>query len=139
MKYAFSLSLVFALLVLGKPVVASVSPTQVSGAQSVNVDEVKELWMKGALCIDPRSQSDWEAGRIPGALHMMTRSEYYTPETVLRFTNGRYDAPIVAYCNAENCLRAAHLAEDLVSWGFTNVYYFRDGFPAWRNSAFPYE
>jgi rhodanese-related sulfurtransferase len=115
-----------------------VSPLEVPGAKSVNVQEVKELWMKGILCIDPRSKSDWEAGRIPGALHMMSKSEHYSAETVLRFT-GSYDVPVISYCNAENCLRAANLARDLVSWGFTNVYYFRDGFPAWKNAGYPYE
>lgn len=117
---------------------AKVSPTEVSGAKSVNAQQVKELWMQGVLCIDPRSKADWEAGRIPGALHMMTKSESYNAQTVLREV-GRYDAPIVSYCNAESCLRAADLARDLVSWGFTNVYYFRDGFPAWKNAKYPYE
>lgn len=138
--YAKVMALLFAsFLLLSQVAQANVSPIDVPGATSLDAHGVKELWMQGALCIDPRSQSDWEAGRIPGALHMMSRSEFYKPETVLRFTAGRYDDPIIAYCNAENCLRAANLARDLVSWGFTNVYYFRDGFPAWRNAQFPYE
>lgn len=118
---------------------AKVSPTEVEGAKSVGVEEVKKLWMQGVLCIDPRSKADWEAGRIPGALHMMSKSPQYQAETVLQHTNNRFDAPIISYCNAENCLRAANLARDLVSWGFTNVYYFRDGFPAWKNANYPYE
>ncbi|MDY0136078.1 MAG: rhodanese-like domain-containing protein [Thiomicrospira sp.] len=118
---------------------AKVSPTEVQGAKTVNAEQVKALWMQGVLCIDPRSKADWEAGRIPGALHMMSKSEAYQAQTVLRETGGRYDAPIVSYCNAESCLRAADLARDLVSWGFTNVHYFRDGFPAWKNAKYPYE
>lgn len=129
----------FVILVLPWTIAKSnVSPLEVSGAKSIGVEEVKRLWMQGVLCIDPRSNADWEAGRIPGALHMMTRSASYNADTVLEHA-GRYDAPIVSYCNAENCLRAADLARDLVSWGFTNVYYFRDGFPAWKNANYPYE
>jgi len=117
---------------------SKVSPLEVPGAKSVNVQQVKELWMQGVLCIDPRSNADWDAGRIPGALHMVSKSPEYNADTALAAT-GRFDAPIVAYCNAENCLRAADLARDLVSWGFSNVYYFRDGFPAWKNAKYPYE
>jgi rhodanese-related sulfurtransferase len=132
--------LMTAVMVLASPVhAAKVSPTEVQGAKTVNAEQVKTLWMQGVLCIDPRSKADWEAGRIPGALHMMSKSQAYQAQTVLAETGGRYDAPIVAYCNAESCLRAADLARDLVSWGFTHVYYFRDGFPAWKNAKYPYE
>ncbi|MGC9386257.1 MAG: rhodanese-like domain-containing protein [Hydrogenovibrio sp.] len=139
MRFGVVLTLWGLLMTTALPVMAKVSPTEVPGAKTVTVEEVKKLWMQGVLCIDPRRNADWEAGRIPGALHMMSKSDVYNPQTVLAHTDGRYDAPIVSYCNAENCLRAANLARDLVSWGFTNVYYFRDGFPAWKNAENPYE
>ncbi|UQB41640.1 hypothetical protein JX580_08130 [Thiomicrospira microaerophila] len=114
------------------------SPVSVQGATSVTADEARQLWLQGAFFVDPRSVADWEAGRIPGALHMERGKPIYNPQTVLDYV-GSKDAPIVAYCNAEACHRAAHLAKDLLNWGFTNVYYFRLGYPEWLRTGSPFE
>lgn len=125
--------------VFSSPVWASkASPTQVEGATSVDANQARELWRQGAYFIDPRSTADWEAGRIPGALHMEQKKPVYNEETVLDFVSG-YDAPIVSYCNAESCHRSAELAADLLKWGFTKVYYFRLGYPAWLKTNSPFE
>lgn len=125
-------------LLLSPTVFAKDSPTEVPGAQTVKVDQARELWLKGVPFIDPRSLMDWEAGRIPDALHMEMKKPIYNSDTVLEFI-GSYDAPVVSYCNSFSCHRAADLAKDLVSWGFTQVYYFREGYPAWIRANNPFE
>lgn len=128
----------FFLLLFSTTPIAKDSPTEVSGAQTVNVQQARDLWLQGVPFIDPRSLMDWEAGRIPDALHMEMKKPIYNSDTVLEFI-GSYDAPVVSYCNSFGCHRAADLAKDLVSWGFTKVYYFREGYPAWIRADNPFE
>lgn len=139
MKYLSSLILgLFLIFSLPAQAVKNPSPTEVKGTTAIDAQQARELWLKGTKFIDPRSTSDWNAGRIPGALHMEMGKPVYNSDTALEFL-GSYGAPVVAYCNAEACHRAAQLAEKLVEWGFTQVYYFRLGYPAWLETQSPFE
>ncbi|WP_052501504.1 rhodanese-like domain-containing protein [Thiomicrospira microaerophila] len=137
-KHYWMLLVGFLFLGFGQVSLANPSPVSVQGAKSITGSEARALWLEGAFFVDPRSVADWEAGRIPGALHMESNRPVYNAQTVLNFA-GSKEAPIVAYCNAEACHRAAHLARDLVGWGFTNVYYFRLGYPEWLTTGSPFE
>jgi len=46
---------------------------------------------------------------------------------------------IVIYCNGEDCLRSAKASKMAIGWGFTKIYYYRDGFPAWKKAGYPIE
>lgn len=114
------------------------SVKNVEGATTVDVKQAKELWLQGAAFIDTRKGSDWDAGRIPGAFHFnVKKPEEFNPENIGRFIDK--NTPVVSYCNAEMCHRASKGAKKLVSFGFTKVYYYRDGFPSWKNANNPYE
>ena len=43
-----------------------VAPDSVPGATTVDTARAHELWKARAWFVDPRSDSDWQAGRIPG-------------------------------------------------------------------------
>jgi len=47
--------------------------------------------------------------------------------------------PVVIYCNGESCMRSSKASAQAVAWGYTKVYYFRDGFPAWKTAGYPAE
>lgn len=116
---------------------AEESPTQLEGAKTINAKEAKALWQQGATFIDTRKDSDWAAGRIPGALHVNVKTADYNANYIARYINK--SDPVVTYCNAEKCHRAYKGAKKLVEFGYNQVFYFRLGFPAWKNSGFPYE
>ncbi|GAB6042238.1 rhodanese-like domain-containing protein [Endothiovibrio diazotrophicus] len=118
-----------ALLFAAGPLFAGESPESVAGATTVDVNQAKALFEAGALFVDPRRDSDWEAGRIPGAVHLELKSAF--TEEALAAEAGK-DEPVVFYCNGPKCARAAHASEKAVSWGYIKVNYFRDGFPAWQ-------
>lgn len=114
------------------------SPESTPGAKTVNAAEAKELWKNGGTFIDTRKDSDWEAGRVPGALHInIKKPEEFNAEHILQYIG--INDPVVSYCNAQKCHRAYKGAKKLVEFGFTNVYYYRDGFPSWKNAGYPYE
>lgn len=114
------------------------APLAVSGAKSIATKEAKALFDKGALFIDPRRESDWENGRIPDAEHLELSSTF-NETTLLKVTDNNKAMPIVFYCNGPKCKRSAQCSELALQWGFTNVFYYRDGFPAWQAAGYPVE
>lgn len=130
-----SLLLVFGLVSVTHAV-GKVSPTSVSGATTVTAAEAKALFDKGAAFIDTRKDKDWNAGRIPDAIHLNVKKDL--TEASLGKEVKKTEA-VVMYCNGESCLRSAKGAEMAVGWGYSKVYYFRDGFPAWKAAGYPVE
>jgi rhodanese-related sulfurtransferase len=135
--------LLCALMFMPFAVTASyVSPETVSGTTLVSASEAKTLFDKGIRFVDVRVAADYEAGRIPEADNLtIQRDEAKSPftEASLLKLLGAKDTPAVFYCNATACWRTAEAAKRAVGWGFTNIYYFRMGFPAWRDAGYPVE
>lgn len=122
---------------LGAPAVAGeVSPMTVDGATTVSASEAKALFDSGVLFVDVRSEKDWNAGRIPGAVHIELK-KVFTEESLS--AESAKDEKLVLYCNGESCMRSSKASANAVQWGFTNVHYFRDGFPAWKSAGYPVE
>jgi len=115
---------------------ASVSPVTVDGATTVTVDEAVELFDEGVVFVDVRKDSDFDAGRIPGAIHLDIKSAF--TESALSEVVAK-DERIVIYCNGESCLRSSEASQMAVGWGFSNIFYLRDGYPAWEAAGFPVE
>lgn len=88
------------------------------------------------LFVDTRKNSDWDAGRIPDALHLELKSNF--TEDSLSAEVGKSE-PLVCYCNGPECKRSSVCSAKAVSWGFKNVYYYRDGYPAWTSAGNPTE
>lgn len=112
------------------------SPTKVSGATTVNAQKAKQLFDKGVVFIDVRKDKDYAAGRVPDAVHIELK-KVYSKDTL-----GKHVKPnqaVVIYCNGHSCTRSAKATEKAVSWGYKNVYYFRDGFPSWKKNGYPVE
>lgn len=119
------------------PVIASeLSPQTVDGATTVDSAQAKELFDSGALFVDSRKDSDWDAGRIPDAVHLELKSNF--TEATLNDEANIGDS-VVCYCNGESCKRSSVCSEKAVEWGFSKVYYYRDGFPAWKAAGYPVE
>ncbi len=115
---------------------AAISPYTINGSTSVDTIRAFELFESGAYFIDVRKDSDWDAGRIPGAIHLELHSNFHE---IALSSEIKKDTPVIIYCNGENCTRSAKAAVKAISWGFTQVYYYRDGFPAWKKALMPIE
>lgn len=125
------------LLALSSLVVAGdVSPENVAGATTVDTAKARELFDNEVLFVDVRKNSDWDAGRIPGAVHLELK-KVFTAESL--GAEAKKDEAIVLYCNGESCLRSSAASVKAVEWGFTKIYYYRDGFPAWKAASNPVE
>lgn len=135
------MALVFLVAIFGMGTVpaspaAEVSPESVDGATSVDAGAAKSLFDQGILFVDVRKDSDWDAGRIPGAEHLELKKVF--AESSLGELVGKEEA-VVIYCNGPKCLRSSEASARAVSWGFRKVYYFRGGYPEWVAAGYPIE
>jgi rhodanese-related sulfurtransferase len=113
-----------------------VSPEAVPGAITIDTARAKTLFDNGAIFIDVRNDADWEAGRIPGAVHLDLDTGFTANS--LRAV-ARPDQAVVMYCNGTKCPRSSQAAASAVSWEFTRVFYYRLGFPDWQAAGYPVE
>lgn len=112
------------------------SPESVPGAMTIDGAKAKELFDSGVAFIDVRKDKDFDAGHIPGAIHLELKkvlSEETLSEEVKK------DEELVMYCNGPSCMRSSQASEKAVGWGFTKVYYYRLGFPDWKSNGYPVE
>ncbi len=132
------ISSIFLLFLLTCPVAysAGVSPQAIPGAVTADATKAKQLFDQGALFVDVRRDSDWDNGRIPDALHLELK-KVFSKESLSE--EASTNDPIVIYCNGEKCLRSSKAIALAVKWGFKKLYFFRDGFPAWKQASFPVE
>jgi rhodanese-related sulfurtransferase len=91
-----------------------VSPETVPGASTINTAQAKTLFDRGAIFIDVRSDADWEAGRIPGAVHLEL-DKVFTEASLGAVA--RPDQEVVMYCNGTKCPRSSTDAAAAVKWG----------------------
>lgn len=113
-----------------------VSPMSVDGAKTVTAAEAKGLFDKGSIFLDVRSDKDWGAGRIPDAIHIELKKKLNEESMGKQIKKGDV---VVIYCNGASCLRSSKASVKAVGWGYSKVYYFRDGFPAWKSAGYPVE
>lgn len=133
---SYRFSILFALLLfiqLPAQAAKKVSPETVDGATTVSTEDAKKLFDQGVAFVDVRSGRDWEAGRIPGSVHLELHKEF--TEQSLQEVVAK-DAPVVFYCNSTGCMRSSHASQSAVSWGYKKVYYYRLGFPDWKDSGY---
>jgi len=110
-----------------------VSPEAVKGATTVDATKAKSLYDKGVLFVDVRSDKDWAAGRIPKAVHIELKKKF-SPESLAK--NAKKSDIIVIYCNGPSCLRSSQASAKAVEWGYSKVFYFREGLPAWKVAGY---
>ena len=115
---------------------AATSPESISGATTVDANAAKQLFDNGAAFVDVRKDSDWQAGRIPDAIHIELKKVLNEQSLGAEVKTGD---EVVFYCNGVSCLRSSKASAKAVSWGYSKVYYFRDGFPAWKAAGYPVE
>jgi len=124
-------------LTLCMPAVAGeVSPQSIDGAVTVDTAEAKAMFDQEVAFVDVRKDSDWDAGRIPGAIHLDIKSKFSEESLAGEIEKGE---SVVIYCNGASCMRSSDASAMAVGWGFSRVHYYRDGFPAWKAAGNPVE
>ena len=95
--------------------------------------ESREHGPDAPLVVDVRSRAEFDAGHVPGAVHLPFQSTWSGRETL----PPARDTPIVVYC--EHGPRAALARLGLESIGYRNVVSLRGHMAAWREAGLPVE
>ncbi len=128
--------LLFVVQAVAESELVQATPETVSGATTVDAAAAIKLFEDEAAFLDLRKEPAWNAGRVPGAIHLDFK-KMFNQEALLKEVDK--DEAVVFYCSGVRCPRSTKASEMAVSWGFTRVYYFREGFPAWKTAGYPVE
>jgi PQQ-dependent catabolism-associated CXXCW motif protein len=134
------------------------TPATVAGGKALDTSAAHKLWQAGgAVWIDvlaaPRrpanlpAQSVWmplPRRDIPGSLWLpdiglgtlSPKLERFFREHLDAATKGRHDMPVVFYCRAD-CWMSWNAAKRAASWGYRQVYWYRDGTDGWAAANLP--
>lgn len=126
---------------------AADSPETVTGAKTVSADEVMKVLSTGAAVIDARVASEYAEGHIKGAIDVPYREK---SEKAIGFDAGQDEfnlaklpadkgSVVVIYCNGPECWKSYKASVTAVKGGYTNVLWYRAGFPDWKSKGLPAE
>ncbi len=115
----------------------------VEGATEIDIPTAKSFHDRGVIFIDVSGESMWNAGHIPGAVHLSwerTRdpNQVRFSKTTLREV-AQYDDEIVLYFDDGSVTKAAWEAAKAVNWGYRKVYIFDGGAKVWKEAGYPVE
>jgi rhodanese-related sulfurtransferase len=99
--------------------------------------EVAKLIYDGAqtLFVDARSEEDYEAGHVEGAISLSLRDFDASIEDF--FNQYPPEQPIITYCSGRTCEDSHYLAQLLLDLGYERVNIMIDGFQIWKDKGFP--
>jgi rhodanese-related sulfurtransferase len=112
------------------------SPLSVPGTTAINSAQAKALFDKGAIFIDVRTKRAFDASRIPDAI-LLDLEAGFSREALAKVAKPNDE--VIFYCQGEKCKRTAEASKLAVSWGYTRIYYYREGFPGWKSAGYPVE
>ncbi len=110
------------------------SPEHAEGAITTSLSQARTLFDNGAVFIDVRNPRLYARRHIPDAFHLDLTDAFN--ETAVAAIAKKEQA-IVIYCSGIKCGRSYHASKKAISWGFTEVHYFRGGIVEWRKAGYP--
>ena len=116
---------------------AYTAPQEIPGATTIDSRVAHQVFLKGTIFLDVRPE--WmvkEQGKIEGAVNLFV--EKMTKESVAAVIATPH-TPVVVYCNGQGCSLTEEAIVILVKLGYTQLYFYRDGYPAWTYFRLPTE
>jgi rhodanese-related sulfurtransferase/ABC-type phosphate/phosphonate transport system substrate-binding protein len=123
------------------------TPTTLPGAKIINAHEAKALIDKGVPVYDVRVKEEYDQSRVPSAISV-TYQESSAKEVDFDPVDDNFalnklpkdkNAALMMYCDGTICWRSYKSAVMAVKAGWKNVYWFRGGFPEWKEAGLPVE
>lgn len=104
----------------------------------IDADQLK-AWIdqgKRMLLVDSRVAAEYKEGHIPTAINIPAPVMDQQRDRLPRDPN----YPVVFYCNGwPECKKSHEASGKAVQWGYSRVYWFRDGIPMWQAKGYPVE
>jgi rhodanese-related sulfurtransferase len=106
------------------------SETTDANPKKVSRAEAREMLDDGAQLVDVRADHEWEAGHLPGAVHIAL------PDLAARAGEIDKDRPVILYCRGGN--RSSMAATALAEAGYDAVK-LSEGAVGWEEEGLPFE
>jgi rhodanese-related sulfurtransferase/ABC-type phosphate/phosphonate transport system substrate-binding protein len=120
------------------------TPLELPGVQRVSAEAAADLMKKGAVMVDVRSEKEYRARHIAGAV-WAPYLEKSAKDTTFDAKADDFSAldkldkskPAIFGCNGAECWKSYKASKVALGKGFKTVYWLRGGLPAWeaRNLA----
>lgn len=123
------------------------TPTTLPGARIISSSEAQELITKGVPVYDVRDEEEYGKGHVPGARSVpykegSAKEVGFDPgddQFALNRLPKDKNAPLVMYCDGTICWKSYKSATVAIQAGWKNIYWFRGGFPEWKEAGLPIE
>lgn len=120
------------------------TPTSLPGARVITAVEARDLMAKGIPIYDVRSDEAYKKGYVPGSIHVpydeASAKEVDFDPADDKFSLNRLpkdkNAPLIMFCDGSVCWRSYKSAVMAIKAGWKNIYWFRGGFPEWKEAGF---
>lgn len=122
------------------------TPRSLEGVKIVSAEEAAEMMRKGIVLYDTRIEEEHREGHIKGARWLpyaeKSAKEVGFDSSVDKFEVSRIPskgAPVIFACNGPECWKSYKSCVTALKAGYTQVYWFRGGFPEWASKGYPVE
>jgi rhodanese-related sulfurtransferase/ABC-type phosphate/phosphonate transport system substrate-binding protein len=120
------------------------TPTALPKVQRIDVAAAANLMKQGAVLVDVRTEKEFKAKRIPGAV-LAPYVEKSLKETTFNASLDDFSAadkldkskPTIFSCNGAECWKSYKASQVALSKGFQKVFWLRGGLPEWEAAGMP--
>ena len=112
------------------------APEHIEGATNLSAEQVVDLILAtpNLMIIDARKQEEYAKGHIENAISLLDTA--MSEEALAQHVDTK-QTPVLFYCNGKRCMRSTNAAKKALSWGYSQVYWFRGGWGEWREKQLP--
>ena len=119
------------------------TPTSLPGAKVITAAEAKLMVAKGVAVYDVRVPEEFDAAHLPGAISVpykeaSAKEVGFDPaddQFALNKLPKDKNTPFMMYCDGTICWKSYKSALMAIQGGWKNVYWFRGGFPEWKDAG----
>lgn len=105
------------------------------GINVINIEQARKLHAQNAHFYDAREKRHFQKSRIKGAKAVyfdVSKAEYI----VIELPRDKKES-LVFYCYGESCANSYEAALAVRKLGYTNVFWFLNGFNEWKEKGYP--
>lgn len=123
------------------------TPKELAGAQVIEAKQASDLIAKGVTVVDARNEAEYLDGRVKGAV-LIPYHEVSAKEIGFDAVDDKFDlaklpqdknAAILLYCDGTPCWKSYKASILAIRGGYKNIFWFRGGFPEWKEAGYPVE